>query len=828
MQPFNRLLLTLGLASPLYGAVTLTPVSTDHVGTIEFEGDCAKPHWSAAPDGTISLMMSGVDGGECSATILFDAPIRLGEKPGLSFEVKGSEAKQTYAIEVPLSQSGSRWQRTRPYPAPLKWQKDGLDFLRWKPTRGLLKLSGIRFVAVSNRPRTAPMLYVRGIHLSDNPAAPAPQAKAAPLAPAIENAPVEASPTRRNAEEPMVLQMDEPALPEFEEKPLLPALTEVERSATRKGWVVGLRTFAFFVALAAGGWLLVLAWRGLRRWTAERRRTPKPVKSPRTHEARQMISPLYELNTRTWNTYRDGENVIHLGGFKSISQPELLKWRADGFEALWLMGIWEVGPKVRHISRRYAPDYKGSPYAIHDYRVAADLGTPEEFDALVARSRKAGLRVIVDFVPNHMGLDCVWLNSNPEFFIHKGVPPDDVGLSDAELEKKHEGYFVHHTPSYPQNGRRVSKTILVAYGKDPYFYPWIDTAQLDYARADVRQKMTDILCGMARQVDGVRCDMAMLVLREQIRNHRHPEMSDSQFQEAMPKEFWTDAIQEAKKVNPNFVFIAETYWALEGYLQQIGFDYTYNKPLYEAVCSAFHSGHAEGLMNFLRLLGTDYLKRSVHFLENHDEERAMNALGHERQRAAAALIGTLPGALLIHQGQMEGRRERLPVQRVLPLTTEPEDVELRQFYGRLLQSVQRPVFKHGEMHVLFSNNPSLVAYARQTNDELALIIVNTSAHLEKGSIYLTPHVRLDSSGDLHLLDLFYDLKKPSIQQQLSVQPVYLYRASRILNDGLYVELQPHDAHVFLAEKTKTGSSSMRIFRRSLRANTKPSNVSVPV
>ena len=184
---------------------------------------------------------------------------------------------------------------------------------------------------------------------------------------------------------------------------------------------------------------------------------------------------------------------------------------------------------------------------------------------------------------------------------------------------------------------------MVAYGKDPYFYPWIDTAQLDYAEPTLRRKMTELLCDLARKVDGVRCDMAMLVLREQVKIHRHPDMSWEAFNRIMPEEFWPDAIRAAKRVNPLFTFMAETYWSMEGYLQQLGFDYTYNKPLYEAICSAFQSANAEGLLNFMRLLGNDFLSRGVHFLENHDEERAMNTLGEERQRAAATVLATLAG-----------------------------------------------------------------------------------------------------------------------------------------------------------------------------------------
>jgi glycosidase len=395
-----------------------------------------------------------------------------------------------------------------------------------------------------------------------------------------------------------------------------------------------------------------------------------------------------------------------------------------------------------------------------------------------------------------MGLDTTWLNDHPEYFIHRVLNASESDLSDDDLKQKYPGYFPYRTPAYPDGGRRVPKTILVAYGKDPYFYPWIDTAQLDYANPALRRRMIDLLCHWAKTVDGVRCDMAMLVIREQVKIHRHPDMSWQEFNQLMPHEFWSEAIQAVKKVNPNFVFMAETYWSMEGFLQTLGFDYTYNKPLYEAICSAAHSGHAEGLMNFLRLLGTDFLKRSVHFLENHDEERAMNVLGADQQKAAAAILCTLPGVALLHQGQMEGRRERLPVQRVIPLHQEAVHSELQQFYQRLLKATSLPVFQEGRLIPLYSNNPALASYARLDDDSKVLVIVNMSPKTQRGSLFLMPGLRLRSDAPYRLTDLFYGFKNNTAG---TVQPFYVYPGAKLINQGLYVELEPFDAHIFVVE-----------------------------
>jgi glycosidase len=507
---------------------------------------------------------------------------------------------------------------------------------------------------------------------------------------------------------------------------------------------------------------------------------------------RRILSPLFEINMRTWKTRQDEEGVVQFGGFNRVTYSDLLKIKQEGFNSIWLMGIWEIGAKVRDISKTYGADFHGSPFAIYDYTLSSDLGSEKELDELVRRAHNLRMSVIVDFIPNHMGLDSAWLNDRPEYFIHKLLPPQEAALSDEEIKQRYPGYFPYRTPSYPQGDRRVPKTILVAYGKDPYFYPWIDTAQLDYAQPGLRQRVTELLSYWARKVDGVRCDMAMLVVREQVKVHRHPEMSWDQFNQLMPNEFWTETIQAVKKVNPNFVFMAETYWSMEGTLQNLGFDYTYNKPLYESICNALHSGHAEGLMNFLRVLGSDFMQKSVHFIENHDEERAMNALGEDRQRAAAAILCTLPGIALIHQGQMQGKRERLPVQRVILQHNEPIDTKLETFYKRLLDATSLPVFQEGRFTPLYSNNTALVSYLRTHEETKVLVVVNASEKKQAGSIFLMPGLRLNSRTRYRLQDLFYEFKSGG-----SARPHYVYPASRLINQGLYVELDPFDAHFFV-------------------------------
>jgi hypothetical protein len=263
---------------------------------------------------------------------------------------------------------------------------------------------------------------------------------------------------------------------------------------------------------------------------------------------------------------------------------------------------------------------------------------------------------------------------------------------------------------------------VVAFGRDPYFPPWNDTAQLDYSSGLLRSQMIDVLKRISRYADGVRCDMAMLVLRDCFRQLWYPLEPDSSFDQRMPGEFWDEAISEVKKANPNFKFIAEAYWDKETQLSELGFDLCYEKKLYDALVARDLGRVLERLQR-----GSDALRASLHFIENHDEPRAASVFDRPSNLAALALILSIPGSVLIQEGQMEGKHERLPVQRIKPLTDEPVDPQLRESYSQLLKITRDEVFKDGDFRLFDpgvygamgftrSNNQRVIAYLAQVSE----------------------------------------------------------------------------------------------------------------
>ena len=149
---------------------------------------------------------------------------------------------------------------------------------------------------------------------------------------------------------------------------------------------------------------------------------------------------------------------------------------------------------------------------------------------------------------------------------------------------------------------------------------------------------------IAGQCDGVRCDMAMLLL---------PDVFESTWG-TRAELFWPKATESVRQQHPNFRFMAEVYWDREWTLQQQGFDYAYDKRLYDRL----REGHARPVREHFHA-GLDYQNKLARFLENHDEPRAAATFAPEVHEAAAVITFLSPGLRFFHQGQFEGRKKRI-------------------------------------------------------------------------------------------------------------------------------------------------------------------------
>jgi len=389
---------------------------------------------------------------------------------------------------------------------------------------------------------------------------------------------------------------------------------------------------------------------------------------------------LYQVNTRVaLNTLaRASGRPATLDDFPDA---ELDRLAGLGFDWVWLLGVWQTGAAGRQVSRTQpqwqaefretlpdltAADICGSCFAVTAYRVAADIGGAAALPRLRARMRQRGLCLMLDFVPNHLALDHPWARDHPEFFVR--------GTEDDLAQQ-------------PRNYTRVTTSegsLVLAHGRDPYFPGWPDTLQLDYANPALQEAMRRELLAIAALCDGVRCDMAMLI---------EPEVFARTWGRR-PAPFWPDAIAQVQATCPDFTFLAEVYWDMEWQLQQQGFDYTYDKRLYDRL----RDGRAGPLRDHLAA-GLDFQERLARFLENHDEPRAAAIFAPEVHRAAAIVTYFSPGLRFFHQGQLEGRHKRIPPH-LCRGPDEPCDEEIHAFYGELLRWLAHPVLRDGDWRQL--------------------------------------------------------------------------------------------------------------------------------
>ncbi|MFM7815900.1 MAG: alpha-amylase family glycosyl hydrolase [Verrucomicrobiota bacterium] len=476
---------------------------------------------------------------------------------------------------------------------------------------------------------------------------------------------------------------------------------------------------------------------------------------------------LYQVNTRVWLqelSRRSGRPAT----LDDVPEDELDRWRDSGFDWVWLLGVWRLGRVGPEISRSRPEwhhefigtlpdlgeaDIGGSCFAIVDYGVADGFGGEEALARFRARLARRRIRLMLDFVPNHVAIDHPWVGLHPDWFI--------AGTA-ADLERS------------PANFIRLPDGRILAHGRDPYFPGWPDTLQLDYSQPGLREAMASELVSIAGRCDGVRCDMAMLLL---------PEVFARTWGRSLPA-FWPGAIRGVREARPDFLFMAEVYWDLEWTLQQQGFDACYDKRLYDRVCH----GDAASIRAHLSA-GLDYQDRLARFLENHDEPRAAAVVPFERHRAAAALTFLSPGLRFLHQGQDVGRRIRVSPH-LIRAPEEAVDEALRSFYADLLATLRLPVVREGSWQLLHSiraweGNPTsedLIGMAWTGRDGSRLVVaVNFSEHAAQGFLGL-PWEDLDG-GHFELRDRLGPWS-------------YDRDGGDLLRRGLYLDVPAWRVHVF--------------------------------
>ena len=489
-----------------------------------------------------------------------------------------------------------------------------------------------------------------------------------------------------------------------------------------------------------------------------------------------MYPSLYQINTRIVL----GE-IGPRATLDDIPDAVLDRIAGQGFDLVWMLGVWQTGAAGREVSRtnpelrrgyvQDLPDVKdedicGSPFAVQDYTVHRDFGGDAALARLRQRLQQRGLRLMLDFVPNHSALDHPWTQSHPEFYI---------AGSEADLARE------------PQNWQRIasgSRTLILAHGRDPYFPGWPDTLQLNYRHARLRAAMQAELLRIADRCDAVRCDMAMLLLPDVFLKTWGDRARPTDGSAAVDQLFWPDVISEVRERHPGFLFLAEVYWDLEWVLQQEGFDYTYDKRLYDRL----REGKAGPVRAHLSA-PLSFQNHCARFLENHDEKRAAAAFAWEAHQPAALLTYLTPGLRFFHEGQLQGRRAHASLH-LGRRRVEPIDAPVKAFYEQLLGCLRRPQVRQGRWtlytcRAAWQGNPTIdqfVAFGWESTPTPRLL-----ATINFGS----------SRGQCYVELPFAELRsKRVLLRDLLSAAQYERSGDELATRGLYLDMAAWGYHLF--------------------------------
>jgi hypothetical protein len=475
---------------------------------------------------------------------------------------------------------------------------------------------------------------------------------------------------------------------------------------------------------------------------------------------------LYQINTYAWLEHLSAKygRLIRLADVPNSDWDQIA---GMGFDIVWLMGVWQRSPISREQDQQKnpMPDYSdalpgwtradiiGSPYSVLQYEPDPRIGTWTDIDAAREKLHQRKISLFLDFVGNHTALDHPWTRQHPEYYVQG---------SKENFEKSRDFYKVDSEKG----------TVYIALGKDPYFPAWSDVAQLNHFSPEMRVAQLAELKKIASHCDGVRCDMAMLQLNEIFDRIWRPFIGDTK---VPAKEFWT----EARSTVPDLTLLAEAYWGTEGRLIGLGFDFVYDKGLYDSV--------RDGNIGDIHWrLSQSFAEQShlARLLENHDEPRFAAVFSNDRLPAVATLMGTLPGMRFYQQGEELGIKLRTPIE-LRTIAEQPVDLIRKQFFSTLFATTKEDVFHSGQWTLLpvapdyDGSSDKLFVYEWRSDKQWRVIAVNLSDSPAQGI------VRLQGVGnrDIALIDVLDGTK-------------YLRKGGDLAQQGLFIRRDGYQAHLF--------------------------------
>ena len=525
-----------------------------------------------------------------------------------------------------------------------------------------------------------------------------------------------------------------------------------------------------------------------------------------------------------------------------IPDEELDLLRDRGFTGLWLIGLWERSRASQRIKQRMgATDAVASAYSLYAYDIAEDLGGWAALENLRSRAWQRGVRLSADMVPNHMGIDSKWVIEHPDWFLSIPHPPypsysfksenlsDDIRvgiyLEDHYYDKTDAAVVFQRRDHFSGDVR------YVYHGNDGTSFPWNDTAQLDYLKAEVREAVIQTILHVARNFPIIRFDAAMTLAKKHIQRLWFPEpgaggaipsrsehgMTREEFDAAIPDEFWREVVDRVAVEVPDTLLLAEAFWLLEGYfVRTLGMHRVYNSAFMHMLRDEDNEKYRMAIKNTLEF-DPQILKRYVNFMSNPDEMTAIDQFGNgDKYFGVSIVLSTLPGLPMFGHGQVEGFREKYGMEFRKPKLDETPDEGLIAGHDWKIFPIlhRRSLFADVEqffLYDLFTPTPqggtggnvdeNVFAYSNIRDDERGLVLFHNKFGDTRGWIKTSVAYLDKSTGDLKQKSLAEGLGLPFegyvIFKDYVTHLEYIRSCEEIWQKGMYVELHAYQHHVFM-------------------------------
>ncbi|NTU58134.1 MAG: alpha-amylase [Chlorobiaceae bacterium] len=521
---------------------------------------------------------------------------------------------------------------------------------------------------------------------------------------------------------------------------------------------------------------------------------------------------------------------------QEIPDQELDLLAERGFTALWLIGLWQrshASQKIKQLQGN--PEAKASAYALEKYDIADELGGYDGYLNLRDRAIQRGIRLASDMVPNHTGIDSELVRERPGWFLSSNEPPYPNYTYNGPNLSPDNRYGIHIEDGYWNRSdaavtfKRIDymtgDTRYIYHGNDGTNMPWNDTAQLNFLDPEVREGVIRQILHVARMFPVIRFDAAMVLAKMHIQRLWYPlhghtagvpsrgawSKSMSEFEAAIPEEFWREVVDRVASEVPDTLLLAEAFWMLEGYfVRTLGMHRVYNSAFMHMLKKEDNANYRQLIKNTLEF-DAEILKRYVNFMNNPDEDTAISQFGKgDKYFGVCMMMLTMPGLPMIGHGQVEGLTEKYGMEYARAYYDEQPDGDL---VGRHYREIF-PIMKKRRLFADVCNfflfdlytpdgkvDENIFAYSNRVGEEIALILFNNRYEASEGWIKVSAACLVNGSlcqtqlADALLLPHDHDAYVVFRDHRSGLE--YIRSCPAIRENGLFTTLNGYEYNLFL-------------------------------